>query len=162
LYSRKTFLGNWLREKNVILKLDDKIFVHGGLSPHVMNQDLELSTINQIFRMHLDGKRYKQGYIQDLLLSAKGPIWYRGYLMGENAESELRQIDVEKALKMYNAKTMIIGHTEQYTIRSLYDDCVYAIDVPIGREGYIAQGLMILNDKYYKCGECGSRSEMKR
>lgn len=162
LYGRKTYMGNWLRKKNVVLKLSDKVFVHGGISSYVLNQELSLAEINHIFRLHLDGKRYKQGYIQDLLLSANGPVWYRGYLMGENAGSKLRQMDVEKALKMYNAEMMIIGHTEQYTIRSLYNDCVYAIDVPIGREGYIAQGLMILDGKMYKCGECGSRTELER
>jgi hypothetical protein len=161
LYSTGTFLGQWLRTKNVTIKVDKKIFVHGGFSLHVVNQELALDTINHIFRLHLDGQRYRVGYIQDLLVSANGPVWYRGYLMGNNAQTPVRQKDISKMLDFYDAEIIVVGHSEQYTVRSLYDGCVYAIDVPIGREGYVSQGLMIIDDKYYKCGECGSRILME-
>ncbi|MDZ7775033.1 MAG: hypothetical protein U5L09_05165 [Bacteroidales bacterium] len=48
LYSARTFLGQWLRSKNVTIKIDKKIFVHGGFSPHVANGELALDTITNI------------------------------------------------------------------------------------------------------------------
>lgn len=162
LYGMDTFLGRWLRKKNVTMKLNDIVFVHGGFSPHIMNQKLALDTMNHIIKMHLEGKTYRINYIQDLLLSSVGPLWYRGYLMGENADAPVRQVNIDRMLDFYDAEMIVVGHSEQFTIRSLYNDKVWAIDVPLGREGYVAQGLMIEDNKFIKCGECGSRIIMKR
>ena len=127
-----------------------------------MNQKLALDTINYIIRLHLEGKTYHIKYIQDLLLSSVGPLWYRGYLMGENVDTPIRQVNIDKMLAFYDAEMIVVGHSVQFTIRSLYNDKVWAIDVPLGREGYVAQGLMIKGNTFIKCGECGSRSIMKR
>ncbi len=161
-YGKNTFLGRWLISRNVTTKINDIVFVHGGFSPHIMNQKLELDTINHIIRLHLEDKIYRVNYIQELLLSSAGPLWYRGYLMGENANTPIRQEGIDDMLAFYNAKMIVVGHTAQFTIRSLYNDKVWAIDVPLGREGYVAQGLLIEKDAFYKCGECGSRTIMKR
>lgn len=162
LYGPDTYLGRWLRNRNVTMKMNNIVFVHGGFSPHIMNQKLALDTINQIIRLHLEGETYRIKYIQDLLLSSVGPLWYRGYLMGENADTPVRQVNIDQMLAFYDAEMIVVGHSEQFTIRSLYNDKVWAIDVPLGRKGYVAQGLMIKNDTFIKCGECGSRTIMKR
>ena len=52
IYSNKTELGKWLQSKNVIEKIGDYIFVHGGLSIDILKHNLSLKDINDVSRNH--------------------------------------------------------------------------------------------------------------
>ena len=160
-YNEATYMGKWLRHRNVTMKIDHKLFVHAGFSPRILNQKLSLKEINTIFQLHLSGKKYSIPYIQDLLVSGDGPLWYRGYTTQKTEYTEVREALVEKTLAFYDATKLIVGHTPQYTIKPLFGHRVYAIDVPIGQEGYLAQGLLIDGDVFYKCSENGQCVKIK-
>lgn len=155
-YSNDTYIGKWIRKKNVAMKVDDKLIVHAGFSPRVLNQKLSLEEINSIFRLHMNNKKYKVLYIHDLVVSGDGPTWYRGYVTKNLNYTEVEQTLVEKTLKFYGASKLIVGHMPQYTIKALFNKQVYLIDVPMGQTA-LAQGLLIEGEKYYKCSEDGQR-----
>lgn len=155
-YDKKTYMGRWIRTKNVTMKMDHKLIVHAGFSPRVLNQKLPLEEINKIFQLHLKDKKYKVPYIKNLLVSGDGPVWYRGYVANNNLNyTEVEKSLVDKTLKFYNASKLIVGHMPNYTIKTLYDNHVYLIDVPVGRSGYLGQGLLFEDNEYYKCSENG-------
>ncbi|GAA4213241.1 hypothetical protein GCM10022289_45130 [Pedobacter jeongneungensis] len=50
LFDEDTELGRWLRTKNVVERVGDYLFVHGGISPEVLKLDLSLQQLNDIAR----------------------------------------------------------------------------------------------------------------
>lgn len=56
LYSNDSELGKWLRNKNVIEKIEPYIFVHGGINTKLMHEKLSISEINKIAKKYY-GKR---------------------------------------------------------------------------------------------------------
>lgn len=60
LYSNKTVLGRWLRSKPTILKINNSIFVHGGISKDFLAQrKFNIDEINSTMRKSID--RNKKG-----------------------------------------------------------------------------------------------------
>ena len=45
LYSNQTILGRWLRSKSTIIKINDNVFVHGGISKNFIIQNVEFFSI---------------------------------------------------------------------------------------------------------------------
>ena len=160
-FAEDTYLGQWIRTKNVAMKMDHKLIVHAGFSPRVLNQRLTLDEINKIFQLHLKGEKFRVPYIQELIVSGDGPVWYRGYVANSREYTEVENSLVEKTLRYYGASKLIVGHMPHYTVKTMYNGKVYLIDVPVGKTGYLAQGLLIEGDKYYKCSENGNCIEIE-
>ena len=40
LFSKDTEFGKWLRTKNAVVKINDRLFVHGGISPEIISRIL--------------------------------------------------------------------------------------------------------------------------
>ena len=54
-YDNNTVLGRWLRSKNTLVKINDDVFVHGGVSKNfITKNDFSLEKINAIMRASLD------------------------------------------------------------------------------------------------------------
>ena len=59
LYSNQTIIGRWLRSKSTIIKINNSIFVHGGVSEEFITKNgIDLSDTNQIMRSSI--QRSKQ------------------------------------------------------------------------------------------------------
>ena len=154
LYDNESFLGRWMASKNTIELINGHLFTHGGLHPDLANYDITIEDLNQINR-----DSYRKPYFPkpekalDQLVRSKrdGICWYRGYF-----EEDLTQEEVEKGIEKFNAKAIIVGHTPQWTVASLYDRKVFAIDVKHPKD-YIGQwpnkkseGLLIEEGKYIR------------
>jgi len=82
LFAPNTFMGRWLKSKNVILQIKDKLFVHGGLSQQAMTLGLSIEEINTTFRDKLYYKSPSEiEAVPELstLYYENGPLWFRGY-----------------------------------------------------------------------------------
>lgn len=158
LYSDNTEIGRWLRSKNVIEKIGETIFVHGGLSPEVLDYRLKLKDINQIARSNYGDDNWeieqKGGKVR-LVFSSYGPMWYRGYFRGN-----LSQKEVENILKMYGAERIVVGHTIVPDISGLYNGRVIGIDVKhsIALHEKSSNSLCIENGQCYALNASGKRS----
>lgn len=106
--------GKWLLEKNAVIKINDTIFVHGGISEKYSTW--KLATINDRLRHELAffmGRervllRYTRPFKAEIVYDAKGPLWYRD--LATRDEGEIRD-DLEHILKNLGAKSMVIAHT---------------------------------------------------
>ncbi len=143
-------LGHWLRDRNTIIKINGVVYAHAGISPQVYKRRLSIGDINDYLRAYLHNPQVAN---QDdpiyLLTRINGPLWYRGYITDFDNNIMITQEEVDKILNFYQAKTLVIAHTENDSITSLYNDKVIAIDVPIRNRVFIPQGLLIENGKYY-------------
>jgi hypothetical protein len=136
-YGPTTELGRWLRTKNVIERIGNTLFVHGGISPQVLAQHLSLDQLNYLTRQGIDAPNHAAllGPAKLISHSDLSPDWYRGIALAEVSAQHVQQV-----LSTYGAKTLVIGHTPNEQIHTLYQRQVIAIDIP--HQDHTDQGFM--------------------
>jgi len=94
--------GRWIRSHNAVIRINDLLFVHAGITPAFARMSLE--EINKAVREDLE-KGDEHGIAMDL----SGPLWDRTLaIMGDEAWVS-RQL--EETLQSYGAHRMVVGHT---------------------------------------------------
>lgn len=161
-FEKNTMLGSWLRSQNVILRLNDYLFLHAGISPQFATFDYRYEDINRIVRefLHSDYRPVK-GSPADHILGPFGPQWYRGYINLSEKFPEMTQEFVDVYLDSKGLKRMIVGHNELTSIRSDFGGKVISVDVAIDESGRSAQGLLISGDNIFRCYADGTKEEME-
>ncbi len=160
LHAANTELGRWLRSRNMMVKIGETIFVHGGLSPQIASCNLSIEQINIIGRTHIgrptDELMDKGGNVS-MIFAKTGPLWYRGFF------NKLTPNVVEKVLRRFNASQVVVGHTIVDDISSIQDGLVYAIDVKHSEKIKNAQynAFMIEDGIFYKVNYKGQRKEIR-
>lgn len=94
--------GRWIRGHDTVVKINDTLFVHGGISPRYA--DRTLREINEIVRRELSGKKRPE-----MTEDADGPLWYRGLALA-SGEEELNSL-LEPVLRKHAASRIVVGHT---------------------------------------------------
>jgi hypothetical protein len=151
-------LGRWLRSKNVAVRLNGVLFVHGGLGPEVVERDLGIPRINTQARAAIDLRSYDLAFadMPGFLLAGDGPVWYRRYHRGTPSDPQLTPQELDAVLGHFGASAVVVGHTEIGQIQALYDGKVYGIDVPLATLGSF-QGLLWERGTFYRVGGDGAR-----
>ena len=161
LFTEDTFWGRWLAAKNTVEMINDHLFVHGGLHPDVVKHQWSINAMNQRVRDY-----YRQMYYpgladektESLLSTETGPAWFRGYLREEVTDDEF-----ETVLAFYNARSMIVGHTIQFSVNSLFDNRLFAIDVKHPNDyrssfpNKSSEGLLIQDGQFYRLTDDGEK-----
>jgi hypothetical protein len=112
-YSAEGKYGKWIRSHNAIVKINDTIFLHGGISPRFAT--VPLKKINEMIASDLDDYTHIKED-QSPLTADDGPLWYRGmaqeWYKGEGLDDS-PDIDklVDKVLAFNHARRIVIGHT---------------------------------------------------
>ena len=95
--------GDWIRGHNAVIKINDILFLHGGISPKHVNDSIR--RINETVREELkDFSRLEGGIVMD----EEGPLWYRGLALV--AEESLTP-HLEMLFSNYDSRRIVIGHT---------------------------------------------------
>ncbi len=68
LYGPETELGRWLRSKNVMIRINDILFVHGGVSMALSETGYSMQRINKMVRDGIDLRDYEIRFNEDLQL----------------------------------------------------------------------------------------------
>jgi len=125
-FNTGTVLGDWLRTRPVLIKLNGILFTHGGLHPDLVEKGLSMEEINSEFKQQLVASELveKRNELGDFLHRANGPIYYRGYFQGELATDE----QIEELLKHFKISNIVVGHTTHKQIEMHYDGRVIVID----------------------------------
>lgn len=115
--------GKWIRGHNAAVKIDDSLFVHGGIGPKYAG--VPLAEINRQIRAKLnDLTTLAEG---DIVTGSDGPLWYRG-LAQDTAEVTPEYVD--QLLKAYEVKRIVIGHTPTAgAVLTRFDGKVVMVDV---------------------------------
>ncbi len=143
LFGENTLIGQWLRTKPVIIQINDILFVHGGISPEFVEKGFTAEQVNNIFLNQILGKtkdEIKQDSVLNFLRGSNGPIWYRGYFYDE----ELDRNKVDMILNHFNKKYIVVGHTSQESIVSLFRNRIFGVDASIKNGKY---GEVLIYDK---------------
>jgi hypothetical protein len=155
LYSDQTELGAWLRSKNVIEKIGDIVFVHGGISDSLFQLNFSIPRLNRIARKSIYNPWTEITYAYDILLDDNSILWYRGYIEDDHNSGKISQESIDNILSYYKARKVVIGHTIVDDISTDYEGKVIRIDVNHYRN--LSSGILIEGDKIYKAKETGEK-----
>lgn len=156
-FDRDSELGRWLRAKNTAVKIGSMLFVHGGISPQLINTGMDMSEINMEIRRLTDIPRDSLTERDKLLLGEYGPLWFRGIAQNMVSESE-----VDTFLAKFGVSQIVIGHTLFDEITRLYCGKVTAIDLHHA-ENYakgVMKALYVENGQSYVIDGNGSKTPL--
>lgn len=144
-------LGEWLRSKNTLLRINDILFVHGGISSQVLSLQLSIDSVNQIIRSFLNlvfDKANQENL--NVLLFTFGPFWYRGYFKNGHLPAESTQEQINRILEFYNVSYIVVAHTDVPYIVPMFDGKVFPIEIPFHDPEYHQQSLLIEDGSFYR------------
>lgn len=155
LFAAGSVLGDWIAQHQVMVSVNERLFMHAGLSPEVLALKLSLDDINTAFRESI--LRQPEDSINAdptlaLLYGGEGPLWYRGYF----GDKPLKRGKFKRQLKQYEQQIMVVGHTSQENIQARYRGQLIVVDCSI-KLGLNGQILLIEGDDVYLIDEEGEQ-----
>jgi hypothetical protein len=147
--------GRWLRRLNVAIKINEVIFVHGGISEKYSQWGLK--EINDRYRMELTdicralrNSAPPRIFQPSIVYRGDSPLWYRE--LATVPEADLQE-EVDAILANLGAKAMIIAHTS--TIPRTQSDMqrfggkVWIVDTGISRVYRGKATALIIQNGYF-------------
>lgn len=154
-------LGIWLRSLNTMVKINDILFVHAGVSGDLLERNMSLMDVNFAMRRFIADKSLEKKDSLGLFLAGdNGPLWFRGYQYeGGNDRNAVESI-FNKSLEFYNAKKMIVGHTPSQNFRLDFGNKLIYIDVSSSELMKGEKALLIKDGRYYKIFALGNQEPL--
>ena len=154
LFGPDTEMGRWLATKNVVERVGNILFTHGGISAYVNYMQIPLKDLNDITRPH-----YRDSSVEytdpklDILFGDVGPFWYRGYYTG-TPRATMQQID--STLQFYGVRHITTGHTIiAKNISSLFDGKILNTDVHHADGN--SEALLVEGDRFFRVNGAGEK-----
>lgn len=153
-FSENAELGRWLRTKNVAERVGKTLFLHAGISNLVNQMQITLGRMNRVARPYYDDSTYNYDTREaEILYSAFGPFWFRGYYMGKEIMTEAQ---IDTTLQFYNVDHIATGHTViADTVSVLHHGKLF--DTDVHHKGGHSEGLYIEGDKFYRADTLGNK-----
>jgi hypothetical protein len=158
LFNKGSVLGDWLRTRPVLVKINGMLFTHGGLHPDLVSKNVSLKQINTEFKQQLVASELstKRNEIGTYLHKGHGPIYYRGYFQGERAtDTQINQL-----LKHYELSNIIVGHTTHRQIETRYNGKVIVVDANM-KSGAMGEILFWKTGKFYRGNILGKKLSLE-
>ncbi|MGD9021972.1 MAG: metallophosphoesterase, partial [Lysobacterales bacterium] len=117
---------NWVRDNPVAVKVNDTVFLHGGISAKYCKLSLQEMTERVIAAL----ESYDPA-VESIVDDQEGPLWYRG--MATEDEDGIFSQTLDNILERYGAQRVVIGHTPTGgVVWPRFDGRVLANDTGIG------------------------------
>jgi hypothetical protein len=150
--------NRWLIKHPVVVKIDDYLFVHAGISMDIAQKKYSIDEINRSMEQYLTERKHKKmNDTLQLVTGMNGPLWYRGYLNQNRDFKPISSEEVKYITSFYNVSAIFIGHTALPEITSLFNGQVVSMDVPYYLDDAAGQALLIENGVFYKIYENGQK-----
>ena len=122
-FSKKGKYGRWITRHNAVVKINDTLFLHGGIGPTYAS--MSLRELNDQIRNELKGLSDIQ-----LAVDSEGPLWYRGFALHDAGPESLH---LENVLATHGAERIVMGHTvTEGAVMTRFDGRAVFIDVGLG------------------------------
>ncbi len=122
--------GPWILSHNIVIKINDVVFAHGGISESYSREPLE--KLNSEYRSELGLVSRKAPIRTRIVYRPAGPLWYRDLAQ---ADEKCMSADVDRILAHLGANHMVFGHSPHVTGESemleRFDGKVWIIDTGI-------------------------------
>jgi hypothetical protein len=160
--------GKWLLQKNAVIKINDIIFAHAGISKQFSSW--KLRDINTTLRAELEFFRGRmrnpnsiaRPFQPKIVYNSEGPLWYRGLAYMDETSS---QNEVNHILTDLGARAIVVGHTynrsggnspivsREIESVSRYHNRVFIIDTGISRVYGGVPSALLINDGHFSLWE---------
>ena len=136
-HPKETLLGNWLKSKASVLKVDMALFAHGGV---IDLKSESIEKFNKKANSYIDHPAFldlmkkipdtiaysKENWldIKYFFYGEKSPYWFRGYANTTNFERKLKSV-----LRKYDTKVHVVGHTKHESITKRYKGRLITTDL---------------------------------
>ncbi|MGH7506426.1 MAG: metallophosphoesterase, partial [Longimicrobiales bacterium] len=166
---RHSILGRWLASKPALIRIDDILFAHGGVSPAWLAEDVEsvddslaafvgeelfFRWADTTFVPPLDSAALTRR--NDFFWEESSILWYRGYAQEDTLGEALGAV-----LDRYRATVHVVGHTPDRTIRQRYGGRLIATNtIPFAAELLL---LIRSRDRWdrYRIGTSGAPAKLE-
>lgn len=115
LMSTNNELVKWISSKNSVEKIGKSLFLHGGISPELVDALFSIDEINQTVREHIHENLIKNPGLNvkaNLIMGRRGPLWYRGLVQDyKQYYAKVNMSQLDEILKYYDVDRIVIGHT---------------------------------------------------
>jgi hypothetical protein len=158
LFLANSVLGNWLRKKPVIVKVNSILFTHAGISTELVREKMGMDQINLIFREKLTGStayesdttggRFLNIHIDEMLS-------YRNYF----ADKEFNETKLDSILFFYGVNRIIVGHTTLPEVKSMFSNKLLGADAGI-MNYHSGEILLYQNGIFYRVSYNGKREKI--
>jgi hypothetical protein len=131
--------GSWIAGHNVVIKINDTVFVHGGLTESFAA--MGLPAINDLYRNEIQrGQKGEDLSPPQIIFQPAGPLWNRS--LADTDETDERHATIDRILALVDAKRIVVAHTPsnfhgRESELSRYDGKVWVIDTGIGMRGRV-------------------------
>jgi hypothetical protein len=159
LYSGNSVLGRWIRTWPVMLKINDILFVHGGISSGMVSRNLSAEDVNRMFSESLSGGINQGKYPDEHLVFLNdefGPIWYRGYF-NDTTFCENR---IDSILNFYGSRHIVVGHTPHPGIDVKFGGRIFGADTGMNKRKR-EEMLLYKEGVFYRICLNGKRSRIE-
>ncbi len=96
--------GKWLREKNCVVRINQVLFLHGGISPKYIS--MPIRQMNELVRADLE--KDLSELTDTITRDPEGPFWYRGLAQAPEAELAAH---VDNVLSTFGVQHLVVAHT---------------------------------------------------
>lgn len=154
LFHPNSILGEWLRSKNSMTKINDVLFVHGGISKKQVESGISPEQVNRMMRQYLvagSNAENEEEYTQ--ILRSFGPFWYRGYFMDRSKYKKITEDELDGILEKLNVSRIVVGHTENQILSASFNAKIINVNIPLADDAIPNQALLIKNGKFYHLSE---------
>lgn len=158
LYGNETILGRWLRSKPTIVKINEHVFVHGGISNDFISSiGFDIEAINETMRRSIDRSKeeMKSTDFYSTYYGSTGPIWYRGYFYGDLSDQA-----IDSVLNRTDSEHVVVGHCSNDEVVSLFDNKIFGVDSSI-KKGKYGEVLFLIKDRFYRGTKDGEKVELE-
>ena len=152
--------GKWLVKQNAVIKINDTIFVHGGINRKFskwklkdMNNRLRTELWDMRWAAITSGNSRIEERDRQIFYDPEGPLWFRRLAQYRGKDYE---VVVDEILANLKAQHMVIAHTPQIIKEDMkrFDGKIWIIDTGISETfrssgGYLS-ALIIKNGKFSK------------
>jgi hypothetical protein len=166
LFGASSVLGQWLRSKPAVLKLNDLLCLHGGISPELVAAGYTLAQINTAVRAAMDATTFGNKAEADraeFLFGPSGPLWYRGYFPEHAGANVATADDIGSIRQHFGVGRILVGHTTVPTITPLYGGQVIAVQVYPRRSSFgnvEFEALLIRDGGYFRAKPDGTTERL--
>ena len=105
-FAPKSKYGSWILSHNAIVKVNDTVFMHGGLSPRYVRR--KISDLNQAVRTELQNPSPGSFGVGS---DPEGPLWFRG--LAESLQEPVLQAYLRDLAAGQGVQRIVMGHTIQ-------------------------------------------------
>lgn len=155
LYDANSELWRWLYTKNMLEKVGDVLFVHGGVAVEILYLGLSVSDLNNLVRQHyIDAKEtFNDPALQMIFNSEKSPLRYQGYY-----KNDLPEDKIDAVLDYFRVKNIVTGHTIVDKVSAFYSGKVINVRTNCAK-GQL-EALLIKGHRFYRIDLDGQRERI--